>query len=294
MGGTVHYTKVTQSVNLGLCITGAVLNIIALVAMKVAKINTKLPKYLFLISLNLSDILISVSSAVADMLILSDVHWCSITDHMTFLIFTGYAALVSSLVCLGFDLYIALCFPLRYQSIMTSRRATIAIVALWIWSAMVASCHFACQWLSMASSGKDFCNAPSTICTLFLGIYGGYCSLCNCLVFFLHLKVLCTIRRMSSVVTPCLSAAADANAKSTRKSLVTVFLIGITLAIFLLPLYFALLLPQSKYYGLILDICLNWSILNNIADPLIYSFRMSDIRKGYTKMFTCMNRGKIF
>ena len=286
--------KIARSVNLGLCIAGAVLNIIALVAIKYAQTNTKLPKHLFLISLNLSDILISVSSAVADVLILSDVHWCSIIDHMHFFTFAGYAALASSLVCLGFDLYIALCFSLRYQSIMTSRRATIAIVALWIWSAMVSTCLFACQWLSMASSGKDFCNAPPTLCTLFLGIYGGHCFICTCLISFFHLKVLCTIRRMSSTVTPYQSAAADANAKSTRKSLVTVFLIGFTLAMFLLPSYVALLLPQSKYYGLILDICVNWSMLNNIADPLIYSFRMSDIRKGYTKMFSCMNRGKIF
>ena len=285
---------ITRPVNLGLCIAGAVLNIIALVAIKFAQTNTKLPKHLFLISLNLSDILISVSSAVTDVIILSDVQWCRIDHQMNFFIFTGYAALVSSLVCLGFDLYIALCFPLRYQSIMTSRRATIAIVALWIWSAMVASCLFPCQWLSMASSGKDFCNAPPTLCTLFLGIYVGHCSICACMIILLYFKVFCTICRMSSVVTPYQSAATDANAKSTRKSLVTVFLIGITLAIFLLPLYFALLLPQSKYYGIIIDICLNWSMLNNIADPLIYSFRMSDIRKGYTKMFTCMNRGKIF
>ena len=82
MEGQAHYVKVTRSVNLGLSIAGAVLNIIALVAIKFAQTNTKLPKYLFLIRLNISDILISVSSAVAGVLILSDVHWCSITDHM--------------------------------------------------------------------------------------------------------------------------------------------------------------------------------------------------------------------
>ena len=159
---------------------------------------------------------------------------------------------------------------------------------------MVTSCLFACQWFSIASSGKDFCGAPRTLCTLFLGIYGGHCSICTCLILCFHLKVSYTIYRMSSTVTPHQSAAADVSAKSTRKSLVTVFLIGFTLAIFLLPVYFALFLPQSNYYGILLDICFNWSMLNTIADPLIYSFRMSDIRKGYTKMCTCMNRGKTF
>ena len=89
-----------------------------------------------------------------------------------------------------------------------------------------------------------------------------------------------------TTVHPNQTLSAEASANSATKSVVTILLVGITLAVFLLPPYFALLLSDEGYhYSLVLMVCVNWSMLNAIMDPLIYSLRMSEIRVGYTKMF---------
>ena len=189
---------ITRSLNIVLCLAGIVANLMALAAMKIALKNINLPKHRFLLSLNISDIMISLALLIIDIFILCDITWCNIVGLLHIIVFTGYTSLVCSLVCLAFDLYIAICFALRYNSIMTSRRVSVVLGVIWLWSIMIGMLLFVCRLVAMAKSDTDFCNAPSEMCPIFLGIFGIHVAICVGFLVFFHNRVQVAICRMQN------------------------------------------------------------------------------------------------
>ena len=281
---SMSYITTTRSINLGLCVVGFLMNVLAIIAMKLAVSETR-PKHRFVTFLNFSDMIIALSSAVVDVLILRDIEWCNIAGLLHIMAFIGYAALASSLLCIAFDLYIAICFALRYESIMTTKRVNIALAVLWSWSVLVGLSLVYCRLLNMTRSGKSFCNVAGFLCNVFLALFGTHIGVCTFLIVFFNNRVRCSICHMSKGVQPIKNSSTVSNTQSVKKALGSLTLATYTLALFMLPVYFTLLLTSHDEYSLVIEYLLNWSMLNSIADPLIYSLRMTEIRVGYKKIF---------
>ena len=272
-------------IDIVLGIVGLFFNLFALLAMGLG-FKHLLPKHHFLIALNISDIIVSLSRASERLLTFNGVRICILTGFTFSLNFVGFGLLSSSLLCLGCDLYIAICKPLRYEALMTKGRAKVAIATIWVWSVIIGVAFLLCQ----VANRVGFCEDDERLCLHFMVIFMSHCGICALAVIVIYGKVLWEVWRMSKLVQPFQKQSVPNNAQSTKKAAVTILLILATLALFLLPAYFTFFLDET--YDMLWRICINWSMLNSIVDPLIYSVRMSEMRAGYQKMLSFWNRGQ--
>ena len=279
--------RITEIIDIVLGLVGASLNLLALMALRLG-INDLQPKHRFLITLSISDILMALSFVLIRLLTLGTVTVCNVTALLHCFLFIGFASLTSSLVCLGCDLFMAICKALRYEALMTKRRITIAILVMWSWSITIGVSHILCRMPDMAQRNKGFCEARAEMCPHFLTIFLGHCGLCAFAIVILYGRVLWEVWHMAKMVQPSHGQSVQDNTKSAKKAITTILLIVCTLGIFLLPAYFATFLGQE--FDTIRRISVNWSMLNSIADPLIYSVRMSELRAGYRKIFSLCKR----
>ena len=280
-------TEITDSIDIVLGLVGVLLNILALIALRLG-INDLQPKHRFLITLNISDILMALGIVIVRVLRLCSMNVCNVIELLHCLMFIGFASLTSSLVYLGCDLFVAICKALRYEAIMTKRRITIAILVLWSWSIAIGVSFLLCRVPDMAKTNKGFCKARGGMCLHFLAIFLGHCGLCALAIVIFYGRVLWEVWHMAKMVQPSQGQSAQDNTKSAKKAITTILLIVCTLGIFLLPAYSTTFLGPE--FETIRRICVNWSMLNSIADPLIYSVRMSELRAGYKKLFSLCKR----
>ena len=283
----MELTEITNIIDIVLGLVGVLLNLLALIALRLGTNNLQ-PKHRFLIALNISDILMALSFTVIRFLRLGGMNVCNVEEFLRCFLFIGFASLASSLVCLGCDLYVAICNALRYKAIMTKRRITIAIVILWAWSITIGVTFLLCRVLDMAKTNKPFCEASGAMCPLFLTVFLGHCGLCALAFVILYGRVIWVVWHMAKMVQPSQGQSVQDNTKSAKKAITTLLLIVCTLGIFLLPAYFTRFLGRE--FQAIKRISLNWAMLNSIVDPLICSVRMSELCAGYKKLFSLCKR----
>ena len=190
--------KIIMSIDIILALVGALLNILALIALRLG-INDLQPKHRFLITLNISDILMALSIVVIRILQLGRMEVCNLIGFIHTFYFIGVASLASSLVCLGCDLFVAICKALRYEVLMTKRRITIAILVQWSWSIMIGVLHILCRVPDMAQRNKSFCKARGGMCLHFVTVYLGHCGLCALAIVILYGRVLWEIWHKASL-----------------------------------------------------------------------------------------------
>ena len=277
--------KITVIIDIVLGLVGALLNILALIALRLG-INDLQPKHRFLITLNISDILMALSIVVIRILELGRTY--NLIGFTYTFYFIGVASLTSSLVCIGCDLFVAICKALRYESLMTKRRITIAILVQWSWSIAIGVSYISCRVLDMANTNKGFFEADGGMCLHFSTVYLGHLGLCALAIIIFYGRVLWEVWHMKRMVQPSQGQSLQDNTKSAMKAITTILLIIGTLGIFLLPAYIVTFFGPE--FEMIKRISVNWSMLNSIADPLIYSIRMSELRAGYKKMFSLCKR----
>ena len=288
--------RIARKVNVAFCSIAIVCNVLAMVAMRLG-VKELRAKHRFVTSLNMADVLVALISLIQELIELNEITWCDLGDAMFGLLFTGYLVMGSSLVCIALDLYIALCHPLRYDVIMTSKMVSILLVASWACSVLCGLSYLVCRAQVMVLRGQDFCKIQRIgMCNLYLGIFGTYGSLCAASLTVFYLRVQWTVWRMSRSVQPLstteYSGQRSANTESTMKAFLTIWMVAFTMVIFLLPGYVVVFFTTSDFadLALVLRIASDWATLNCIADPLIYSFRMTELRNGFKKMFTFMKR----
>ena len=279
--------RITEIIDIVLGLVGVLLNLLALIAMRLG-IKDLQPKHRFLITLNISDILVTLSFVVTRLLRLWRMDVCNVTDILHCFMFIGSASLASSLVYLGYDMFVAICKALRYEAIMTKRRTKIAILLLWSWSITIGVSFILCRVPDMAKTNKGFCDVDGGMCLHFLIVYRGHIGLCVLAINILYGRVLWEVWHMKRMVQPSQDQSVQDNIRSAKKAITTILLIVGTQAIFLFPAYITFSLGSEL--ETIHSICVNWSMLNYIADPLIYSVRMSELRAGYKKLFSLWKR----
>ena len=250
-----------------------ILNSLAILAMRLA-LSELQPRHRFLICLSVSDIAVSSVMSILNTLTMFSVKNCYALIMISCFLFIASACLISSLMLLAFDLFIAITNALRYESFMNKRRVNIAIALMCLWCAIVGLSFTLCPFVD-----TEFCDKPIEMCFMSFSIFGTHCLVCGILIFIFYSRVLWEIWHMSRMVQP--SQNSQNNRSSLKKAVFTVLLVIFTFALFMTPSFFV---SMSTKDSTILHMFTLWTMLNFIVDPIIYSMRMGEIRAGYKHM----------
>ena len=270
-------------------IVGLIQNGIALAAIYVA-VEDLQPVHRFLISLSLSDIGIitffvieQVDKITLNANIETSIGICIARNLLESMVFATYLSLFGALLCLALDLYLALCKPLHHLMYLTKRRTNFIIIFSWITSILLG---YSNTWASLYKARLDtrmFCE--ETVQQYAKGIQKNISLICGgtlaAVMLFLYCRVAWEICKLGSLVMP---VPETLNPIQAKKAFLTIILVTGTMVIFMAPSFMFAALFNILHVGPGGQFCLTWSLLNCVADPLIYSLRMPEIRVGYRKL----------
>ncbi|KAG8543460.1 hypothetical protein GDO81_024602 [Engystomops pustulosus] len=194
---------------------------------------------------------------------------------------------------MAYDRMVAICNPLRYHTVMTSKHCTILLSSCWLLGFTSPIIHLV-SVLKLPFCGPNtinhvFCDLSpllklSCMDTSFTFILNFLISLCiiSCTFFFVsvtYIRIIITILRMSCTY-------GRKKAFSTCASHLT------TVLLFYGSLAFIYIRPKVEY-SLEYDklIAVNYSVLIPFLNPIIYSFRNKEIKNTFKKL---LNRYKNF
>ena len=263
--GNIHVFFVMEIV---VALIAILLNSLAILAMQQA-LSELQPRHRFLICLSVSDIAVSLAVSIVNPFKMLNVKNCFAFVMVNSFLFMATVCLISSLMFLAFDLFIAITNALRYESLMRKRRVNIAITLMCLWCAIVGI-----SFTLYPLVDTEFCDKPIKMCSMFYWIFGTHCLVCGILIFIFYSRVLWEIWHMSKMVQP--SQNSQDNRSSLKKAVFTVFFdYLLPLPLFMAPSFFVSMTTKDPT---ILQLSILWAMLNFIVDPIIYSMRMREIR----------------
>ena len=280
---------VASSVNVLVATASIIINVVTLAASRLGIKDVK-PRHKFMANLNIADILISVFSTANSIITVFSVKQCTtFADIMIFCSLHGcYLLVLGSLAILAYDMYIAVCKPLHYLSILTPRKTWILLTTLLICCIVVSSGNIFFSRILILKSQTDYCDesiiyAMQQYIRITIAIFCGSSSIVMMLCYG---RVLYEVIKIPAAVHPSISNNQGETAKGKgKRAFVTILLLTGTTVVFMLPIYLQSAIGDQQTYDLLLPIFLTWSTLNSIADPIIYSCRTSEIRSGYRKLW---------
>ena len=282
--------RTTSGFNVVIGTAGVLSNIMALSAIHFA-IKDLTPKYIFLASLSVSDSLKAVVIVLFSLLKPGMDEECALAMMILGGLMSAiYIVVLGNLALLAFDLFVAICKPLYYGMILTQRRTKGMIIAIWVIALVLGLTQLWVRGIFLVTTKAGFCSAlvissAKRIWTIGICIFcGGFGLLC--LIFYG--KVLHEVLGIKRRIEP--SSGHFSSHQKNKKAIKTILLVNGTMGLFMLPGFSINLFldKKSTEYLVSRPITITWSLLNCIADPVIYSFRMSEIRNGYQKMLAAI------
>ncbi|KAJ7991994.1 hypothetical protein DPEC_G00289610 [Dallia pectoralis] len=287
---TLHKAKACEQLNIAtevfliLGIISLLENILVICAIIKNK-NLHSPMYLFVCSLAVADMLVSVSNAWETIVIyllnnrqlVVDDHYLRQMDNVfDSFICISVVASMCSLLAIAMDRYVTIFYALRYHSIMTHRRAVLIIGTIWT---ICTGCGIV---FIMYSD-----NNPVIIClvSMFFTMLVLMASLYSHMFMLArsHVKRIATLPGYNSV-----------HQRASMKGAITLtILLGIFIvcwAPFFLHLILMISCPTNIYCICFMshfNIYLILIMCNSIIDPLIYAFRSQEMRKTFKEIICC-------
>uniref|UniRef100_A0A3P9IGH9 G-protein coupled receptors family 1 profile domain-containing protein n=1 Tax=Oryzias latipes TaxID=8090 RepID=A0A3P9IGH9_ORYLA len=208
-------------------------------------------------------------------------------SNMFFVLFFG--SLQSwTLACMAYDRFVAICFPLRYHSIVSKR--SVAVILLCMWLALIALVSSPVGLLNRLS----FCGS--------LEVQSFYCdhgpifqlacndnSINDIMAYVAFFSVLCIPLILIGITYACIAIALSRIASTAErlKALKTCSSHIILAATFFIPLLFtnisavvSSLNPNTR----IINSCLAHTI-PALLNPIVYSFKTEDVLNAIKKLF---------
>ncbi|XP_072095860.1 melanocortin receptor 3-like [Mobula birostris] len=259
-------------------------NVLVILAVAKNK-NLHSPMYLFLCSLAVADMLVSVSNALETIvmaflkngfLVANDQLIQQMDNVFDSMICISLVASICNLLVIAIDRYITIFYALRYHSIMTVKRAIILIIVIWV-----------------------FC----IFCGIIFIIYSDSQTVIICLItmFFVMLFLMTTlyvhmfmlarlhIKRIATLPVP-----GAVHQRTCMKGAITItILLGIFIicwAPFFLHLIMIISCPKNPYcicYTSHFNTYLILIMCNSVIDPIIYAFRSQEMRKTFKEILCC-------
>ena len=287
--GNIAFSFSVLGISIG--IVGLIQNCIALAAIYVS-VKDLQPVHRFLINLSISAIGMIILFIIeqVDRITLNDnretsIGVCIARNLLGSLSYTIYLSLFWALLCLALDLYLAICKPLHHQMFLTKRKTNFIIIISWFTSILFG---FSNTWVTLHKSRLDariFCEETvyQYVHEIQIRISLVYSGILATAMLFLYSRIALEICKIGSYVQPI---PEPINPIQAKKAFLTIILVNGTVFLFMTPSVMFAALFNILHEGLGGQFCLAWSLLNCVADPLIYSLRMPEIRAGYKKLFS--------
>nr|BAF64433.1 melanocortin-1 receptor [Verasper moseri] len=274
--------RIPQELFLALGLISLVENILVILAI-IKNRNLHSPMYYFICCLAVSDMLVSVSNVVETFFMLLhdhgllDVHpgmLRHLDNVIDVMICSSVVSSLSFLCTIAADRYITIFYALRYHSIMTTQRAIIIIVVVWL-ASLASSILFIVYHTDNAvivCLVTFFCTTLVFNAVLYLHMF---------LLAHVHSRRIVSFHKSSGQTT------------SMKGAITLTILLGVFILCwgpFFLHLILILICPTSPFCNcffqnfnlfLILIIC------NSLIDPLIYAYRSQELRKTLQELLLC-------
>ncbi|XP_072006503.1 olfactory receptor 10A7-like [Engystomops pustulosus] len=281
---SIHNIRILMFILLLLIYCFTILMNFLIIALVSTSRNLHTPMYFFISQLSISDILLT-TVIVPKMLhvLLYQRGTIAFSDCMTQLYF--FASLEASecllLAVMSYDRYVAICNPLRYNSIMTHRCCVILVVTSWLGgfcivfpiilsTLMLNFCgpniidHFFCDFipiLELSCSDPHIVRMEIALSSIILILIP------SILIIFSYTKIIITILRI-----PSSTGRQKAFSTCSSHLIVVSIFYGTIFGVYVLP-------PTDRTLSISKILSLLYTVFTPLINPIIYSLKNNDIKE---------------
>ncbi|XP_050775821.1 olfactory receptor 14A16-like [Gopherus flavomarginatus] len=251
-----------------------------------------IPMYFFLMNLSIVDfgsISVIVPKSMANSLMnIMSISYAGCVAQVFFLLFL-VGADFSLLTVMAYDRYVAICQPLRYETIMNSRACVLLAAGAWISGILYSVLHigntFALTFCGGNMVDQFFCEIPQL---LKLTCSDSYLSEVGVLVFSVCLVLGCFVFIILSYVQIFKSVLRIPSEQGRHKALSTCLPHLTVVSLFVSTGAFSYLKPTSSSpSALDLVVGILYSVLPPVMNPVIYSMRNKEIKAALRRLTGC-------
>ncbi|XP_035690050.1 G-protein coupled receptor 6-like [Branchiostoma floridae] len=252
------------------------------------------PAYILMANLAASDVLTGIDFIFAGCSVLYYFHTetnpseTMLRLQFTFLLLSGLSSSYS-LLALTAERYWFIVHGMTYVNNVTNEKCKVVVLIVWLWSVLLAMLpNFGWHCVSRAEEG----------CLRFVGgLASSYVVLILAFVFipmaaiiFFNLSVFwCLWKHVNAIAAQ--EAAVGAPPSVSRKSAVTVVIITVVFLVGWLP--FSIKMTMFTQDRVSLANMFVFIILNSAINPVIYGFRLREVRRGVARLFRNNHAGNV-
>lgn len=289
-GALCEQVQIQAVVFLTLGIVSLLENILVISAVVKNK-NLHSPMYFFLCSLAAADMLVSVSNSLetifiavlnSRLLVASDYFVRLMDNVFDSMICISLVASICNLLAIAVDRYVTIFYALRYHSIVTVRRALVAIAAIWL-VCVVCGIVFIVY------------SESKTVIVCLITMF--FAMLVLMATLYVHMFLLARLHVQRIAALPPAAAAAGNPAPRRHSCMKGAVTISILLGVFVCcwaPFFLHLILLVScPHHPLCLCYMSHFTtylvliMCNSVIDPLIYACRSLEMRKTFKEILCC-------
>eukprot|EP00058_Branchiostoma_floridae_P015586 XP_002601074.1 hypothetical protein BRAFLDRAFT_75509 [Branchiostoma floridae] len=248
------------------------------------------PAYILMANLAASDVLAGIVFVLAGSTVLHSMVTGAMPSvivsrlRFTSIILSGVSS-ANSLMALTAERYWFIVHGLTYVNNVTNDKCKVAIVIVWVWSVVLAivpcfdwhCAGYSDQTCLPIGGGLSYGSVVVILVFVFIPMAA---------IFLFNMGILrCLCKHMNAIAAQ--EAVVGAQPSTSKKSAITIIIITVVFLIGWLPIFSAMLTKDAES----LHRTMVFVILNSSINPVIYGFRLKEVRRGVARLF-CANSSR--